>query len=218
MVALLCALALVAAALAGCSTKAPAILSLSPSSGAVGATVTVSGTDFGATQGSSSLRFGNSAVPAKTWSDTKLTVIVPSSMKTGKYAVTVKTGGGVSNSFQFEVTAAPKPTPTPSPTPNPAKTQKQVIQDFAAATGLYSTDATVKQAQNDSIKLYKASTTDPNWELWSMSAGQGALNYYFLMHKQNGQWVCANGGSWSGQTPQQFGAPADLTLPTPIPQ
>lgn len=83
---------------------APAISSLSPSSGAVGAAVTITGSNFGASQGSSTITFnGISAGPASAWSATSITVNVPTGATTGNVVVTVS--GVASNGALF--TAAP---------------------------------------------------------------------------------------------------------------
>src|SRR5260370_750587 len=56
----------------------PSITSLSPTSGAVGASVTITGTNFGATQGSSSVTFKTTVATAITsWSATSIVATVP---------------------------------------------------------------------------------------------------------------------------------------------
>jgi sugar lactone lactonase YvrE len=83
----------------------PAITSLSPSSGPVGTSVTISGTNFGVTQGSSTVTFnGTSASPAS-WSSTKIVVPVPAGATTGPVVVTV--GGVASNGVTFTVATPP---------------------------------------------------------------------------------------------------------------
>src|SRR5258708_2800595 len=68
---------------------APSITSLTPNSGAVGASVTIAGSNFGATQGSSTVKFhGTSATPTS-WSATSIVVPVPTGATTGTVVVTV---------------------------------------------------------------------------------------------------------------------------------
>ena len=69
----------------------PVISSLSPTSAAVGAVVTITGSNFGASQGSSTVTFnGASAGTASSWSATNIFVVVPSGATTGNVVVTVK--------------------------------------------------------------------------------------------------------------------------------
>ena len=79
----------------------PALTSLSPTSGLVGTSVTITGTNFGATQGTSTVRFnGVTAAPAS-WSATSIVVPVPAGATTGNVVVTV--GGDASNGLAFAV-------------------------------------------------------------------------------------------------------------------
>lgn len=72
----------------------PIIQSLTPPSGAVGTPVTIRGSGFGASQGTSTVTFnGNAAIPTS-WSDTQIQVPAPLADNTGYVEVTV---GGVSN-------------------------------------------------------------------------------------------------------------------------
>src|SRR6185437_13731188 len=52
----------------------PAISSLSPNTGAVGALVTIAGTNFGATQGSSTVSFDGTIATSTSWSNSSVTV------------------------------------------------------------------------------------------------------------------------------------------------
>jgi hypothetical protein len=81
----------------------PTISSASPSSGPVGTSVTISGSNFGASQSTSTVTFnGVGAGTASTWTATSVTVLVPSGASTGDVVVTV--GGVASNSVTFTVT------------------------------------------------------------------------------------------------------------------
>jgi hypothetical protein len=80
----------------------PTITSLVPSSGGIGITVTINGTNFGATQGSSTVTFNGLVATATSWSATIITATVPVMATTGPVIVTV--GGVASNSMTFTVT------------------------------------------------------------------------------------------------------------------
>jgi hypothetical protein len=75
----------------------PSIARLSPNSGALGTSVTITGSNFGSPQGSSSVTFnGTTATPAS-WSNTS--IVVPAGATTGNVVVTV--GGAASNGVNF---------------------------------------------------------------------------------------------------------------------
>ena len=87
-------------------TPGPNVASVSPTSGAVGASVTITGAGFGATQGSSTITFnGVPAAPTPAnWSDTSIVAPVPTGATTGNVVVTV--GGIASNGVPFTVNPA----------------------------------------------------------------------------------------------------------------
>lgn len=89
------------------ATPVPAITSLSPNSGNIGATIDINGSNFGAVQGTSVVKFYNNvtATSISLWSDTKITVQVPVGTTTGN--ITVTTTGGTSNGVNFTVTVPP---------------------------------------------------------------------------------------------------------------
>ena len=61
------------------------ISSVSPASGPEGTTVTVSGTGFGAVQGTSTVEFNGTAATPTNWSDTSITVTVPMGATTARW-------------------------------------------------------------------------------------------------------------------------------------
>jgi RHS repeat-associated protein len=80
----------------------PAITSISPTSGVIGTSVTVTGMNFGPTQGTSSVRFNGITATPTSWSNTQIVTPVPSGASTGP--VTVVVGGNGSNAdFTFIV-------------------------------------------------------------------------------------------------------------------
>jgi hypothetical protein len=92
--------------------SAPTLSSLSPTSGKVGDTVTLTGSNF---TGASAVKFGGVAATYSVVSDTQITAVVPSGAISG--AVSVTTGGGTVTgpTFTMNVTGAPTVT-TLSPT------------------------------------------------------------------------------------------------------
>ncbi len=82
----------------------PHLDSLNPSSGFVTTEVTIGGTAFGATRGSSYVSFGSTQATTYTlWSDTQVKALVPVAAP-GNVTVTLATTGGISNGLTFTVT------------------------------------------------------------------------------------------------------------------
>lgn len=88
----------------GGSGSAPTITQLAPTSGLVGTTVVVTGSNFGATVAANQVSFNGAAALVSSASRTQLTVTVPPGASTGPVTVTV--GGATGTSAQpFTVTA-----------------------------------------------------------------------------------------------------------------
>src|SRR5262249_58613606 len=71
------------------------ITSLNPTSGAVTLPVTITGTNFGASQGTSIVKFNGTTATPTSWSATSIVAPVPAGATTGNVTVTV--GGVASN-------------------------------------------------------------------------------------------------------------------------
>jgi RHS repeat-associated protein len=84
-------------------SPAPTITSLSPTSGPVGASVTVAGANFGAAQGSSTVKFNGTAGTPTTWSASSIVVPVPSGLMAGSEAVAVTVNGSTTAGTTFTV-------------------------------------------------------------------------------------------------------------------
>ncbi|WP_173221573.1 IPT/TIG domain-containing protein [Paenibacillus alba] len=84
----------------------PSVSSLSPVSGAAGSSVTITGTNFGSTQGASTVKFGAIAAAVTSWSSTSIQATVPSGLAAGSYNVVVTVNGTASNSQAFSVTSS----------------------------------------------------------------------------------------------------------------
>ena len=92
----------------------PSISSLAPASGPIGTAVTITGTNFGSTQGTSSVTFNGTAATITTWSATTIATTVPTGATTGNVVVTV--GGVASNGSAFTVTLPAPAITTLNPT------------------------------------------------------------------------------------------------------
>jgi len=83
---------------------APSITKLQPASAKRGATVTITGTDFGAARGASSVKFGSKTCTRYVaWSEAQITCKVPAKARLGAVQVTVTSTAGTSNAVSFTV-------------------------------------------------------------------------------------------------------------------
>jgi IPT/TIG domain/FG-GAP-like repeat len=90
------------------SPTAPSIVNLSPTSGSVGTAVTISGANFGASQGTSSIRFNGISATPTSWSTSSIVAPVPNGATTGPVVVTVS--NVASNAVTFSIgTTLPAP-------------------------------------------------------------------------------------------------------------
>lgn len=87
-------------------TAAPSISSLTPNTGAVGSSIVIAGSNFGATQGTGKVTFNGTTAAITSWSATQIVAKVPTGATTGNVVVTAA-GGVASNGVTFTVTAAP---------------------------------------------------------------------------------------------------------------
>ena len=85
------------------TAPAPSITSLNPASGAVGTSLMISGANFGATRGTSTVMFNGMTATPTSWSATIIVVPVPAGATTGN--VVVRAGGVASNGVAFTVLA-----------------------------------------------------------------------------------------------------------------
>src|SRR5438132_5748323 len=104
-------------------TVLPAISGLSPTTGAVGAAVTITGTNFGSNQGSSTVTFNGTPTTPTSWSSCAIGAPVPSGATTGHVMVTV--AGAASSGVNFTVVPAPS------------------IQNLSVTSGLVGTSVTI---------------------------------------------------------------------------
>src|SRR5437899_7028236 len=90
----------------------PSITSVTASSGHVGDEVSIVGTRFGSTQGSSTLKFNGTTASPTLWSDTNIVTPVPVGATTGSVIATVS--GAYSNGVMFTLLAPSLAAVTPS--------------------------------------------------------------------------------------------------------
>jgi hypothetical protein len=118
----------------GGSPAPPSITSVSPASGVVGTSVTIAGTNFGTSQGASTVRFNGTTAAPTAWSATSIVVPVPAGATTGPVVVTVN--ATPSNGVTFTVTPSGDTQPPTAPgsltatTPAPG----QIALNWTAAT------------------------------------------------------------------------------------
>jgi hypothetical protein len=116
--------------LPGCSSStqaAPTVSGFSPASGAVGSSVTVTGTGF---TGATSVKFNGTSASFTVNGDTQVTATVPTGAKTGPISVTNAGGTGTSTASFTVSTVAAAPT----------------ISSFSPASGAAGTSVTVTGA------------------------------------------------------------------------
>ena len=71
------------------NAQVDSISSISPTSGPVGSAVVITGLNFGASQGSSTVSLNGVSALAIVWTDTSITAIVPSGASSGSFSVVV---------------------------------------------------------------------------------------------------------------------------------
>jgi RHS repeat-associated protein len=91
------------------SLTAPIITGLSSTNGAIGSQVVISGSGFGATQGSSAVYLNDVSVPVSLWSNSSITITIPSGATSGLVSVAVAPTMNSSNGVMFTVAQSPIP-------------------------------------------------------------------------------------------------------------
>ena len=140
--------------LTGTGTALPVITSLSTKSGTVGTSVTITGTGFGGSQGSSTVTFGGAVATPTNWKATSIVVPVPTAATTGNVTVTVN--GGASNGVAFTVVP--------------------IITSVTVGTGIAGTSVTITgtgfgPSQGSSLVTFNGTSTVPTtWSATSVTA------------------------------------------------
>lgn len=198
----------------------PSINSLSAKTGLVGELVTVSGSNFGSSQGSSTVTFnGTSASSIASWSGATVVAKVPSGATTGKVVVTV--GGAASNGVNFTVaTTLPSGSLTPSNFGFQCGTQQNACPNEAWPSSI---------AQPGLLRLWDSGT---NWNdiesttpgAYDFSTLDGWLDTIYAQNQSNA-WAtpidviltfgfvsCVEASNTNGQTPKGcIYPPSDFT-------
>lgn len=88
---------LTGASLSGGAAMAPAVNAITPQSGTAGMSVTISGADFGAAQGSSSVSIGGTPLTVQSWSSGNIQAVLPPGVQSGPVEVTTAIGSSNTN-------------------------------------------------------------------------------------------------------------------------
>ena len=91
------------------AAPAPVIASMSATTGSIGSQVTISGSNFGATQGSSVVLLNGTFATINTWSATSISITIPAGATSGPLVVSVAPSMNDSNPVIFTVTSQPLP-------------------------------------------------------------------------------------------------------------
>ena len=134
-----------------------ALTSLSPTSGPVGATLTITGANMGA---SGAVTVGGITAATSAWSATSITCTIPAGLTIGaKNVVVAPSGSAASNTLSFTVTVPPAPTAAlTSLTPSHALTGASVV---IAGTNLGS---------GGTVRFGSAAATTTAWSATSVTA------------------------------------------------
>jgi Carboxypeptidase regulatory-like domain/IPT/TIG domain len=132
----------------------PSITGISPSTGAPGVSVTITGQNFGASQGTSVVRFNGLPASAGSWSATSISATAPANVSTGP--VTVSTGQQTSNGVVFTAITSGTLSGTVS----------------SSADGSAIGGATVQALQNGSVKSSTTSAANGTYSLSGLAAGR----------------------------------------------
>jgi subtilase family serine protease len=91
------------------AAPAPVITSVSATTGSIGSQVAITGSNFGATQGSSVVLLDGSPVTINSWSATSINITIPTGATSGPLVVSVAPSMNDSNPVVFTVTSQPLP-------------------------------------------------------------------------------------------------------------
>ena len=135
---------------------APSITSLSPTSGAVGVAVTINGTNFGSTQGTSTVKFnGTTATTITSWTATQIKTTVPSGATTGN--VVVHASGVDSNGSSFTVIPTPRITSL-----SPTRCGRRIGHDYG--------NELRGDTRHSTVKFNTTTATPTSWSATSIVA------------------------------------------------
>jgi len=164
----------------GTGTTTPTITSFSPTSGIVGTTVTISGTNFSSTTANNSVQFNGTTATVTSASSNSLTVTVPSAATTGAITVTVLGQTTVTSATGFTISSptaltlgatflSGTLTSTNSKqyytfSATSGKFYSVYWDDSFQGSGTYTVDIVVRVLKADGVSIYKT-TTDSGYYL-----------------------------------------------------
>lgn len=173
------------------------IISLKPESGEPGTEVEISGSNFGRNQGSGKVLFGKGEAEVMKWSDTSITIKVPSNATANDYGVTVETEEGKSNEAIFKVEDKKK-----------LEDQKEAVVSYLKSQGQSTAGS------NDwTITLVKQSGQDSNWEVVRITLPDNSrFEAMMIFNNMLGGWECLStaGPPWTGVEFKGAEVPSDL--------
>jgi hypothetical protein len=186
----------------GTVSSAPTVSGFSPTSGAVGTSVTISGTNF---TGATAVAFNGTAASYTVNSSTQITATVPSGATTGPISVTNSSGTGTSSSSFTVTTGSSAPTVSGfSPTSGAVGTSVTISgTNFTGATAVAFNGTAASYTVNSSTQITatvpSGATTGPISV--TNSSGTGTSSSSFTVTSGNTAQLIVNGGFESGQSP-----------------
>jgi len=168
------------------------INSFNPTSGSVGTALTIKGTNFGSTQGTSTVKFGSTAATVTSWSDTSIAATVPT-LTAGGYIFSVTTTSGTANSAtQFTVTASATTTLTISNVTAPAAggtvSVPIMVTNFSSVGSI-----TLKIAYNPAVVTFAGVANAPTGVNFTSNAASGVITLIWYDATGNTPLTIANG-------------------------
>lgn len=193
----------------------PTITSFTPSSGSVGATVTVNGTNFSATPANNVVKFNGTTATVTASTSTSITTTVPTDATTGKITVTVGSGTATSSgNFTVTCIAPAKPIITEESSDDftsmiltcsdaPAEGTYQWYLDGTAITGATSRDYAASAPGSYSVRITVAggckATSDPFEIIITGVEQPNALRGINPYPNPAGDWLTIPLNQWRGK-------------------